>query len=337
MTQAHEATTYRATMLTRKGDPDALENVTLPLTPPGPGELRVRVLATGVGSTDVTMRRGYYPYAPKLPFVQGYESIGVVDAIGPDVSGFAVGERVCALLVHGGYATYVVRRAEDWVKVPDGLDDAEAVALILNYVTAYQAIHREAKLASGTTALVTGAAGGVGQALVQLLVVHGVRVIAAASPRSHPMLKAMGAQPIEGRSQPIDTSCRALVPEGVDAAFDGIGGAQLRQCIAATKKGGAVVWYGFMAASALTDVARNYWDIFVGAPLRGRTGTFYGITALYRKDPRPFREDLPKLFALLAQGKIAPKIALRLPLDAAREANERIEKGGLDGKIVLVA
>lgn len=336
-TKPDDAKTYRATMLTRKGDPDALENVTLPLPEPAPGELRVKVLATGVGSTDVTMRRGYYPYAPKLPFVQGYESIGAVDAIGAGVTGYSVGDRVCALLVHGGYATHVVRRAEEWVRVPDGLDDAEAVALILNYVTAYQAIHREAKLAPGTTALVTGAAGGVGQALVQLLVVHGVRVIAAASPRSHPMLKAMGAEPIEGRTDPIDASCRALVPDGVDAAFDGIGGAQLRQCIQATKKGGSVVWYGFMGASALTDVARNYWDVFVGSRLRGRNGTFYGITALYRKDPRPFRDDLPKLFALLASKQIAPRIALRLPLASAREANERIEKGGLDGKIVLLA
>lgn len=329
--------TYRATMLTKKGDPDVLVNVERPLPEPGPGELRVRVSATGVGSTDVTMRRGYYPYAPAIPFVPGYESIGVVDAIGPGVEGFRVGERVCALLVHGGYATHVVRAAREWVRVPDGLDDVEVVALILNYVTAYQAIHREAKLAPGSTALVTGAAGGVGQALVQLLVAHGVRVIAAASARSHALLRALGAEPIEGRRGPIDASTRALAPGGVDAAFDGIGGAQLRDCIRATRRGGAVVWYGFMAASSLATVIRNYWDIFVGARLRGRRGSFYGITALYRKDPRPFRDDLPELFALLGARKIAPKIALRLPLERAREANERIERGGLDGKIVLVA
>jgi NADPH2:quinone reductase len=330
-------TTYRATMLTRKGDPEVLENVELPLPEPGPGELRVKVRATGVGSTDVTMRRGYYPYAPKLPFVPGYESIGVVEAIGAGVTGFAIGQRVAALLVHGGYATHVVRRATEWVPVPDGLDDAEAVALILNYVTAYQAIHRDAKLAPGTTALVTAAAGGVGQALVQLLRLHGVRVIAAASARSHALLRALGAEPIEGRTGPIDQATLALVPGGVDAAFDGVGGDQLRQCIAATKKGGAIVWYGFMGSTSLFDVVRNYWDVFVGARLRGKRGSFYGITALYRKNAAPFREDLPKLFALLAEKKIAPKIALTLPLDRAREANERIEKGGIDGKIVLLA
>lgn len=328
--------TYVATMLTRKGDPDTLELTELPLPEPGPGELRVRVLATGVGSTDVTMRRGYYPYAPKLPFVPGYESIGTVDAIGPGVSGFRVGQRVCALLVHGGYAEYVVRAATEWVAVPEGLDDAEAVALVLNGVTAYQAIHRAAKLAPGTTALVTAAGGGVGQLLVQLLVAHGVRVIASASPRSHALLRELGAEPIPGRGAALDAATLALVPGGVDAAFDGVGGVQLRESIRATRRGGVIVWYGFMGAAALPAVVRNYFDLFVGARLRGRRGVFYGITALYREDPTPFREDLPKLFRLLAERKVVPRIALKLPLREAREANARIERGGLDGKLVLV-
>jgi len=151
------------------------------------------------------------------------------------------------------------------VPVPDGLDDAEAVALILNYVTAYQAIHRSAKLMRGGTALVTGAAGGVGQALVQLLRVHEVRVIAAASERSHPLLRALGAEAIEGRTRPVDGATLALVPGGVDAAFDGIGGAQLRQCIRAIKRSGSVVWYGFVGAGALFDVLRNAYDLFIGA------------------------------------------------------------------------
>ncbi|MFO0554156.1 MAG: medium chain dehydrogenase/reductase family protein [Polyangiaceae bacterium] len=329
--------TYRATMLTKKGGPEVLENVELPMPEPGPGELRVRVHATGVGSTDVTMRRGYYPYAPKLPFAPGYESVGTVDAVGAGVSGFRVGDRVAALLVHGGYATHVVRAAADWVRVPDGLDDAEVAALILNYVTAYQAIHRSARLPRGGTALVTAAAGGVGQALVQLLRLNGTRVIAAASPRSHALLRELGAEPIEGRTGPVDIAALALAPGGVDVAFDGVGGAQLKQCIRATRRGGQIVWYGFMGSKGFLDVGLSYFDLFVGARLRGRRGAFYGITALYRKDPRPLHEDLPKLFELLAAKKIAPRIACRLPLDQAREANERIERGGLDGKIVLVA
>jgi NADPH2:quinone reductase len=330
--------TYLATLLTAKGDPDVLRNVQLALPRPGPGELRVRVLATGVGATDVAMRRRGYVFAPKLPFVPGYESIGVVDAIGPGVTSFAVGDRVCALLVFGGYATHVVRRATDWVKVPSDLtDDAAVVALVLNYVTAYQAIHRVAKLVPGATALVTGAAGGVGQALVQLLRAHDVRVIAAAQPRSHALLRELGAEPIAGRGAPLDHATLSLVPAGVDAAFDGIGGHALSQAIRATRRGGSVVGYGSMGVSGRGATLRSFFELFFGSRLRGRRGSFYGITALYRRDPRPFHADLPLLFGLLRQGKIAPRIAVRLPLDQARQAHELLERGGVDGKIVLVA
>lgn len=322
----------QAVMLTKKGGPEVLERVELPLPEPGAGELRVRVLATGVGSTDVTMRRGYYPYAPPIPFVPGYESVGVVEAIGAGVQGFAVGDKVCALLVHGGYATHVVRAASEWVHVPAGLEDAEVAALILNYVTAWQMIHRVAKLQSGQSALVTAAASGVGLALIELLRELGVRVFAAAGQRHHELLRSYGAEPIEGREPPV------LVPEPVDAAFDGVGGEQLRDCMRATRPGGVTVWYGFMGVdNSLLAVARNYMDLYLGAPLRGRRAEFYGITALYRKDPRPLQEDLPRLFELLKRRRIQPRIAARLPLLDAREANARLEQGGLAGKIVLVA
>lgn len=137
--------TMQAVMLTRKGGPDVLEVVEVPLPEPQAGEVRVRVRVTGVGATDITMRGGNYPYAPPIPFVPGYESVGIVDAVGAGVTNFKEGDRVCALLVHGGYATHVVRGAEHWVHVPDQLDDLQTVALILNYTTAYQMIHRVAR------------------------------------------------------------------------------------------------------------------------------------------------------------------------------------------------
>src|SRR6185436_19199559 len=161
--------TYRAVMLTKKGGPEVLETVEQPLRDPAPGEARVRVSACGVGATDVTMRRGYYPYAPKLPFVPGYEVVGEVDAVGAGVTGVRAGDRVAALTVHGGYAEILYRGADELVPVPAGLDDAEVVALILNYATAYQMIHRVAKQRAGETALVTGANGGVGVAALELL------------------------------------------------------------------------------------------------------------------------------------------------------------------------
>jgi NADPH:quinone reductase-like Zn-dependent oxidoreductase len=327
----------RAVMLTKKGDPDVLQVVEVPMPEPGPGEVRVRICATGVGSTDITMRRGSYPYAPAIPFIPGYESVGIVDAVGSGVTTLKEGDRVCALLVYGGYATHVVRGAEHWVKVPAEINDVQAVALILNYVTAYQMIHRVARLAAGQIALVNAANGGVGQALLDLLRAHSVVAIGAASASRHAIVRSYGATPIEGRAAPVDVGTHALYPDGVHAAFDGVGGRHTGACIAATRQGGTTVWYGFVGAQGLPDLARSALNLFVGARLRGRVGAFYGITQLYRKTPQPFREDLPKLFDLLAAGKIRPCIAQTFALLDARAANERLEAGGSEGKLVLVA
>jgi NADPH2:quinone reductase len=333
--------TYRAVMLTRKGGPEVLEMTEQELREPGPGEARVRLRACGVGATDVMMRRGYYPYAPKRPFPPGYDIVGTVDALGSGASaaGVAVGDRVAALTVHGGYADYLYRGADELVKVPDGLDDAEVVALILNYVTAYQMIHRVANQRAGETALITGANGGVGQALLELLRVHGVTAIGAASKRAHDLVRGFGATPIDSRDADVAAGTHAVVPAGVDASYDALGGKYVGQCIRGTRRGGHVVAYGFSGTNnALLPIARGYAALYVGGPLAGRKCTFYGITQLFRKDKQPFKEDLVKLFDLLAQRKLAPKIVARmkLPVDA-RAANELQEKGGIDGKIVLIA
>lgn len=330
-------TTYRAIQLKGKGGLDQLQEVELPLEPPGPGELRLRVRASGVGFTDITKRTGRYLFAPKFPFVEGYEVVGDVDAVGEGVAGFALGQRVCALTVYGAWAEYFTRNADDFVPVPEGLDDADVVALILNYTTAYQMIHRVAKMRPGQTALVTGANGGVGTALLELLRAHGVRALGSASRKHFDLVQSLGGEPIESRVHPVDVAVHAVLPEGVDVAFDILGGAGTRECIRATRRGGLVVGYGFMAArGGRLGTLRGFGALLLGTRLAGRRGAFYGITALYRKDKRPLKEDLPKLFELLAARKIAPQIAARLPLLAGREAERLLEAGGVAGKVVLL-
>ncbi len=329
-------TTYRAVLLYGKGGLGQLREADLQLEEPRAGEVRIRVLATGAGSTDVTMRTGYYPYRPDFPFVPGYEVLGTVDAMGDGVTGLSIGQRVCALTVYGGYAQYLTRAAEDFVVVPDGLDDADVVALILNYVTAYQMIHRVAKLSRGQSALVTGANGGVGTALLELLRVHGVRALGAVSKKHTAIAKSLGAIPI-ARDAPLDVSVREIVPEGVDASFDVLGGKSTSECVRATKRGGTIVGYGFMAAKSTWLVLRGYLSLYLGSRLRGRSGSFYGITMIYRKDKAPFREDIAKLLELLVTKQIKPTIAKRLPLLAARQAQELLVEGGVEGKIVHLA
>jgi NADPH2:quinone reductase len=334
------AATYRAVMLTRKGGPkalDVLEVVELPVQEPGPGEVRVRIRAAGVGSTDILIVGGSYLYAPKIPFVPGYEVAGVVDALGPGVEGLRVGQRVAALTVHGGFAEMLVREAVHFLPIPDAVSDRDAAAVILNYVTAHQAIHRVGKAQAGETALVTGAAGGVGTAALQLLRLAGLKTYGAASAGKHATLRPLGAVPIDYRAGRLDDLVRALEPKGVDLVLDGIGGSLIGPCIGALRRGGRLVAYGFMAASGNLSTLAMFANIFVGSRLRGRRGSFYGITALYRKDPKPLQEDLPKIFSLLAEKAIDPMVTQVFPLLEARKALEVLAAGTVEGKIVLEA
>lgn len=330
--------TYRAVMLTGKGGPEVLREVELPVAEPGPGEVRIAVRATGAGGTDILMRRGFYPYAPRKPFVPGYEVVGIVEALGSGVASPAVGQRVAALVIHGGYAAKLIRPADQFVPVPDGVDDATAVALILNYATAWQAIHRIARVKPGDTVLVTGATGGVGTAMLEVLRLGNFRTFAAAGVARHEAVRALGATPIDSRSGAIDAEVRRHIPTGVDVTFDNVGGPFAGQNIRATRKGGLVVGIGFAATdNGLMAVPVSLGRLLPAALLAGRRATFFGITQLYRKDRQPFREDLAKLFDLARTGVLKPRIAARLPLLAAREAAEMMERGGVEGKIVHLA
>jgi len=252
-----------------------------------------------------------------------------------------MGEKVAALTVYGGAAEILVRGADDLVPVPAGLDDAETLALILKHVTAYQMIHRSAAMAPGQTALVTGANGGVGSALLKLLRVARVRALGACSERHFDYVRSLGGEPVPSRAGPLHDSVRRVVPEGVDAAFDVMGGPGTWECVRATKRGGKVVGYGFMGTrvadrSSTWLTLRGLASLLAGARLAGRRGTFYGITLLYRRDRAPFKEDLNRLFLLLAGRRIRPSIAHRLPLLAVRESQRLLAAGSVAGKIVLL-
>ena len=265
------ARTYRAVMLTKKGGPEVLEVVELPVEAPGPGQLRVRVRAAGVGSTDLIMLAGTYLYAPKIPFVPGYEVAGVVDAIGAGVTGFEVGQRVAALTVYGSFAELLVREAEHFLPIPDGVSDRDAAAVILNYVTAWQMIHRVARVQPGRTALVTGAAGGVGTASLQLLRLAGVKTYGAASAPKHELLRSLGAIPIDYRAGSIDRLTRAMEPAGVDYAFDAVGGANTS--VASARFGTAGPWsalvHGRIRETFPTGHVREYFRWRAPASSRG--------------------------------------------------------------------
>ena len=161
-------------VIARRGGPEVLTQVDELIPEPGPGQIRLRVLAAGVAFADVLMREGLYPGVPPFPFAPGYDAVGEIDAVGLDTAGgFVRGQRVAALTVLGGYARYLLVPADDCVPVPEGVDSASAVSVVLNYLTAYQMLHRVAAVTAGSRVLVHGAGGGAGSALVELATLAG--------------------------------------------------------------------------------------------------------------------------------------------------------------------
>jgi NADPH2:quinone reductase len=337
-------------IVTHYGGPDVLQVLEEDCPEPKRGEVRVKVVAAGVALPDILAREGIHPETPKVPFTPGWDLIGVVDGIGEGVSGIQLGQTVAAMPISGGYAEFVCLPQRELVPVPAGLDASEAVSLILNYITAYQMLHRSANVKPGQSVLIHGAAGGVGTALLQLGLLIGLKMYGTCSSRGAPAVLGLGATPIDYRNQDFVKEVHRLTSEGVDVVFDGIGGDNLWRSREALRVGGTIVVYGFtskLREGRLTS-GRHGRHRFREAIILGsfivrnwfRSGQKrmvpYSIQTLKRLKPAVFRQDLVALLDLLKNQEIKPIIAQRFPLTQAKEAHELLGKGGLVGKIVLV-
>ena len=325
--------------ITSKGGPEVLKYVEDDLPAPGPGQVRVKNLASGVAYADVLMRHGLYPKTPPFPFAPGYDIVGDIDALGEGVTQFAIGQRVAALTMIGGYAQYTLVPAAHLVPVPDQLDPVEAVRLVLNYVTAYQMLHRFANLREGQRLLVHGAAGGVGTAALQLGRIAGLEMFGTASKPKHELVASLGATPIDYRSENFVKRINQLAPGGVDCVLDPIGGKNWVASYRCLRSGGTLACYG--ASSAVVEGKLSAGLGFATLGLLklipgGKRAYWYNVKSLRDSHPDWFREDLTKLFTLLRDRKIQPVIAARLPLREAARANDMLEKAQVSGKIVLL-
>lgn len=320
-------------VMPRAGGPDVLEIAERELPAPGPGQVRIKVEATGVAFAEVQMLRGRYFAQPRFPFVPGYDLVGQVEATGP---GVPLSGRVAAMTRTGAWSERVVLPAEHLVPVPPELDAGEVVALITNGVTAYQMIHRVAKVAAGQTVLVHGAAGGVGTLLVRLALRAGARVIGTASPGKHDQVREMGAIPLDYRDPLLVERVRELAAGPVAAVFDHAAGPGLKRSWAMLGRGGILVAYGSAAAlndkgwrmtPLVTTIGRLVWWSLLP---NGRRARFYGIS--HRNH---FDEDLATVLDLLRKGELKPRVAARLPLVKAPEALRLLDDRAVVGKIVL--
>jgi len=339
-------------IVTHYGGPDALQVLEEECPEPKDREVRVRVLAAGVSLPDVMAREGVHPETPPVPFTPGWDLVGVVDRLGASISGIEPGQIVAAMPISGAYAEFVCLPQRELVPVPSGLDAAEAVCLVLNYITAYQMLHRSAKVRPGQRVLIHGAAGGVGSALLQLGRLAGLEMYGTCSSRGALAVSDLGAIPIDYQHQDFVKEIHRLTSGGgVDVVFDGIGGTHMWRSRKALRPGGKVVVYGLTSSlrgGRLASGRSGRRNRFHGIPVFGlyivggwllpsrKRVVPYSIQWLKRLRPAWFRQDLIALLDLLQQQKIKPLITRRFPLAEARQAQELLGKGGVTGKIVLV-
>ena len=328
----------KSVIVTKLGGLENLQIIETQAPEPEAGEVRIKVKAAGVSQADVTIREGMYPKKFKPPFTLGYDLIGVVDKLGSGVDQFQVGDTVAAITVIGSYTQYICWRADDLTLIPSDIDPIKAVCCLLNYMTAYQMLHRTAQVKTGERILIHSAAGGVGSALIQLGKIAGLEMLGTTSTSKLDVVESLGGTPIDYTQEDFVDRISQLTGDGVDAVFDAIGGDHFTRSFKTLRRGGRFVGYGFTSKMGKPIIGRI--DTFARLVLmmlfpQGKKASFYGIMFVKAAHPDWFKQDLAKLFNLLRQDKIDPLVSAVLPLEEAPKALEMIEKRQVRGKIVL--
>jgi NADPH:quinone reductase-like Zn-dependent oxidoreductase len=306
-------------VVARRGGPGILEVVAEDLPEPGPGEIRVKTLVAGVSSYDVMLRKHWFP-GVKPPYTPGEDVVGVVDRLGDGVSNLQPGQRVALWTFGdaGGYTEFICAPADRAVPVPDDLDSAEAVALVVNYLTASLAMHKVARVQSG------------------------LEVYGTASAYNHELVESLGATPVDYRNQDFVARIRELTGDGVDVVFDVIGGGrQLWRSYRALRKGGRLIMLGMAGAirGGIKIIPASMLVVGLVKILpNGKTAPMGPGMENYPKEHMDwYRDSLAEFFDLAANGKMKPVIAERFPLLEVSRAHEFMEHGGYAGKVVLTS
>jgi len=338
----------RQIWINRKGEVDVLAVREVALPDPGPGQVRVQVEAAGVNFADVMMRRGLYPDAPKLPAVAGYEVAGIVEAVGSGVEEELIGAAVVAMCNFWGYSEFVcLPREQVWIR-PEGVEPATAAALPVNYLTAWQMVRVMAPIGEGDLVLIHSAAGGVGQAVIQLCRLAGARVIGSASPTKHEFLRGQGLEHVfDSRQSGFAGEVLAVTGgRGVDIALEPRHGRWIMESYRSLAKCGRLILFGFSSAaqgkgsgtlSAMRTLARVPWLQLNPIRLMNDNKSIAGVNLGRMWDQQKRTSGwMDELLALLAAGKIAPVIDSEFSFEEVGSAHDRLENRMNVGKVILV-
>jgi NADPH:quinone reductase-like Zn-dependent oxidoreductase len=329
----------------RKGNADVFEVREAKLLPPGTGEARVAIEAAGVAYADIVVRQGLYTRQP-LPATPGYDFVGRITALGPDVEGFSIGQRVAAVTISGSYATQRNVDVRWLVPAPERADAGSLVAAVLNGLTAWQMLHRIAVPEPGEWLLVHGAAGAVGSLLLDLARLAGARVIGTASAGKLPIVAARGAEALDHGARDIARKAKEISGGGVVAAFDHVGGNHLRKVsLPSLLSGGVAILYG--GYNATRDGKLNLLgaaDLLLNTrlssyALMNESQGVVGYQSPVWRDRRPaaYRRDLEHVLRLVGDGILAPLVGATFPLAEVAMAHRALETRSVSGKIVLMA
>lgn len=326
----------------RRGAPDVLSWMPVQTSTPAFGEVRIRVEAAGVSGYDLMIRRHWFFGFTKTPYTPGEDLVGIVEAVGQDVTKFKIGQRVAGWTFGqgGGYSEMVIRPAETLVPVPDGLDPVVAAAIITNYLTASLALHKTARVQSGERVLVHGAAGGVGSALLQLGNLAGIELYGTGSEKTTKFITDNGAVPINYKTENFVRRIRELTHNGVDVVIDVVGGPrQLWRSGQCLKRGGRLMMLGMASTnkSGISIIPLSLMTVCMIAlwPNATRVPMSPSMMSFPARNPNWYSDTLTDLLAQAVDGHLRPAIAAKIPMCDAVQAHSMLEKGGLVGKIVL--
>ena len=309
----------RAVGFTEFGGPEVLRIISRPVPSPGPGQVRVRVAAAAVNPTDLAFRAGAHrsmPAGVEPPYVPGMDLAGVIDAVGPEVSGWQAGDRVMAAVspwVPGGgaQAEYVLVDGDQLARVPDGIALEAAATLPMNAMTVRSALDMLG-LRPGQTLAVTGSAGAIGQYAIQLGTHEGLVVTGDAKPEDAELIRSFGARHVVERGAGMAAAVRALYPSGVDAVIDGA-----------------------LLGPAILPAVRDGGQLLAVRPFQGETERGIAISRDLVGQHLHEGARLAELADLAAKGVLTLRIAEVLPAERAAEAHRRLEAGGVRGRLVL--
>lgn len=326
----------RAWQVAELGEPaQVMRLVDVPDPEPGPRQLVVRVLASPANFPDALMCRGLYQVKPDLPFTPGVELCGQVVAVGAEVGGFAVGDRVvgASTMPYGGFAELALMDEGLTFPAPDSLDDAQAASLYIGYQTGWFGLHRRARLQAGETLLVHAAAGGVGSAAIQLGKAAGARVIGVVGgPAKAEVARQLGADVVVDRHEQdfVEVVKAETGGRGADVVYDPVGGETYTRSTKCIAFEGRILVIGFAGGDIQTAalnhaLIKNYSIV----------GLHWGLYNLY--DPPAVQECHRALTELADQGLIAPLVSERLPLEQVADGVQRLADGSTVGRVVYSA